>query len=200
MEWKQDTSPKEILPIEKCQKCENGEPCPHGAKKPVSKSSTIAAWALGIVVLLFGLVMFGGITYETVRDHRLISQGTQTVGKLTDAEWGRCGTKKHKRPCVYPVLTYEDQNGEKHTKSGPSINYREKDDGPRSVFVETLYGNEYTLYYDPSNPEKSVVEGQEGSYWILIFTLFPIAFGGFILYAMIDSEIRKRKAAKSQDS
>lgn len=200
MEWKQDTSPKEILPIEKCQKCENGEPCPHGAKKPVSKSSTIAAWALGIVVLLFGLVMFGGITYETVRDHRLISQGTQTVGKVTSVDFGSCGTRKNRKTCAFPELTYIDQNGNEHFRQGPNITYREKEHGYKTVFADTLYGNEYTLYYDPSNPEKSVVEGQEGSYWILIFTLFPIAFGGFILYAMIDSEIRKRKAAKSQDS
>lgn len=200
MEWKQDTSPKEILPIEKCQNCENAEPCTHGTKKPVTKYSTFTAWALGIVVLLFGLVMFGGVAYEAVRDHRLIASGTQTVGKITDTEWGRCGTKKHKRPCVYPVLTYEDQNGEKYTKSGPSINYREKEDGPKSSFADTLYGNEYTLYYDPSNPEKSVVEGEEGQYWILIFTLFPIAFGGFIVYVMAHSAIRKRKAAEPQNS
>ncbi|MCC9205824.1 DUF3592 domain-containing protein [Arthrobacter sp. zg-Y769] len=186
---------KEKLPGEGCNKCSG--PCSHKATKPVAGAgSVIAVWIFGIALLSLGLI--GGVLgFAEAHGHqRLLSKGTQTVATVTDAYFGSCRKRK---TCAFPELTYTSESGEKYTIQGPPKRYRVKSDGPEAAFAENMYGTEFTVFYDPSDPTRAVVEGQESGYGVLLFTLLPIGFGGFIIYVMANVAIQKRRLARRQE-
>ncbi|MCC3301087.1 DUF3592 domain-containing protein [Arthrobacter sp. zg-Y895] len=158
-------------------------------------SALIPALVLGVALLLLGVAGVGVGFYTAYSDHRLVANGTATVGTVTEVDFGKCG-RRHSR-CAFPTLTYVDHLGMKHSKVGPKSNYSTKRDGAEETLAESLHGEEFSVFYDPSNPGKAVVEGEESSYLAPLIGLVPGAVGGVITYGItvVMVHIRKKSLA-----
>ena len=154
-------------------------------------SALIPALVLGVALLLLGLAQVGVGFHTAYSDHRLVAGGTATVGTVTEVDFGRCGRGRSK--CAFPTLTYVDHHGMKHSKVGPKSNHSISRDGSEETFAETLHGKEFTVFYDPSNPGKAIVEGEESSYLAPLIGLVPGAVGGLMTYGITALIILIRK-------
>lgn len=189
MEFNSVQNPKEKLSSESCKKCNENNTCTHTATN--SSKGTLTAWLLGFGLLIFGLTTGSIGIAEAYNDHQLTSKGTQATGEVTNVEFG---SGRKGKTYAYPDITFTTEDGDKHTIDGQRKRYRERSDGPKTSVADKMSGQEFTVFYDPNEPDKSVIEGQETSYvWPILFLLFPSLFGGFIIYVMADDAVRKRK-------
>ncbi|MCQ2001049.1 DUF3592 domain-containing protein [Arthrobacter zhaoxinii] len=185
----------EVLHASQCEKCKRGEECDRSPNK--KQMSSWSALLVGVCILLFGLG-FGipGIVMA-YSDHKLVSDGVPSVGTVADVRFG--DGRKAKRYKVMEV-SYAVESGVAY-----SVDYREryyqKREGSESAVAHKLRGTEMTVFYDPEEPRKAVVEGDEDGYFgPLLILLFMGGVGGFMTCAMADEMIRKKRKKNTAET
>ena len=158
-----------------------------------SKDSKIKDWhvlLVGVGILSFGVILGGMGLVESYRHHRIMDKGVSTVGEVVSVDFNR-GYRNTKAD---QTISFTVDNREYSTSIRET--YNSISDGSRSEFTEKVIGTEYTIFYDPDNPDAAVVEGRDLGYaWPLLFLLFFGVIGGFITYAMAQDMIKRRLKA-----
>lgn len=185
----------ELLHASQCEKCKRGEECDRAPKK--KKMGDWGALLLGVFILLFGLGMGIPGTVIAYSEQKLVSDGVQTVGTVSDVQYD---SGRKSRRYKEMEVTYTAESGEAYSVEHRE-RYYEKREGSKSEVADKLRGTEMTVFYDPAEPGKSIVEGDElGYFGPLLILLFMGGLGGLMTYAMADDMIRKKKKKKTAET
>lgn len=159
MEPSSSTTPDQNLaPVAPCEACGATETCSHRTVRGPG-----GLWAfLGIALLLLSIGLWGGAGgfYLAHQDHTLVSNGVHSSGTVADVE-----LRVYRYGSVDAIMgvSFVADDGKQYLAEGRE-RYNERRDGTRKEFAAGLMGSEVTVFYDPANPDKSVVEGSERPY------------------------------------
>ena len=134
-----------------------------------------------ILVLLLFIIIGSVLLIKGFNDKNKCT--ATTIGKIVDIErqhnegvhrnepmhgHGGIGGYEHDHISLYPIFEYE-VNGKKYVKKSSSSS------STKNYYI----GEETTIYYDPSNPEHSFLQGSSTNSIILgvVFIIVPLIFG-----------------------
>jgi hypothetical protein len=130
---------------------------PKEVAKP-SNGGGFIALAIGLAFLITGLGSGIPGIHAALQDRQIIAGGVHAAGEVIRVEFR---SSRYKVSAVQEV-TFPAKNGEIYTAEARE-RYSKRNDPPRPVFAEGLIGNELTVFYDPSDPARNVVEDNEHS-------------------------------------
>lgn len=104
--------------------------------------------------------MGGGGIYSAHQDHKLVSNGVYSVGEVTEVEF-----KSGRRTKEYTIITvpFIASDGNQYSSESKE-RYRENQHGSKEERTAELLNSEQKVFYDPEDPNKSVIEGKEKPY------------------------------------
>lgn len=177
-----------------CKTCGSGESCAHH-----SVGDKGGIWAFAVIALLFlssGLFFGAGGIYSAHQDHKLVSNGVHSVGQVTEVDF-----QSGRRNKMYTVITvpFTAEDGKQYYAEGTE-RYRDESHGSREERTEELLDSKQTVFYDPEDPNKSVLEGKERGYFVPIALLTLLggmgAFGYLVVLFALNGKRQSRKNSK----
>jgi hypothetical protein len=152
------------------------------------------------VFLFFLLLLSGWFTYSTIGDIKALQtiSWPTTRGTVISSEVKR-GTSSKGSPKYSPVIFYSYQIGTVEYQSNrySSTNARGTSDWARQVVSRYPANRTITVYYNPKDPKKSVLETglHSDDYWMTLFSSFFI----FVVLLAFIKQIKNRRTNLSEE-
>ncbi|WP_354181928.1 DUF3592 domain-containing protein [Arthrobacter sp. UYP6] len=119
------------------------------------------AWLVaGLMIFVGGNVVGIGNVLDAHNDRKLLSGGVRTVGVVTNVGFSTGGRGSEYKDLTISFLA---ENSSVYAK-GLRQRYYSKTEGSKSAVSDELQGKEITVFYDRSDPSKSVIEGSPESF------------------------------------
>lgn len=167
--------------------------------KPVRKnrtdlrSNTISALSVSLVIAVCGLILAWHDVSEAYDDRRLIAEGTQVSGVITDVKFDIYKNRGDRSKKTVTV-SYKADRSTYIVES--EMDYRERREGTTLTVEKNLINTERNVFYDADDPSNSVVQGWEDS------LIGAYLYGGFFIILGLGGaviSIRFIKLAKSKN-
>lgn len=152
------------------------------------------------VFLFFLLLLLGWFTYSVIGDIKALQTYSwpKTRGTVISSEIKR-GTSSKGSPKYSPLITYSYQIGTEEYQSNrySSTNARGTSDWARQVVSRYPANRTITVYYNPKEPNKSVLETglHSDDYWMTLISSFFIFV---VLFAFI-KQLKKRRDGQGEE-
>ena len=139
----------------------------------------IAFLTAGLVILFGGNALGVGMVLQAHDDRRVLAEGVRTTGVITRVEFSTSGRQKEYKELTVSFLT-EDR---RVYAKGARERYYEHIDGSKSTVADEMHGEKRVVFYDRSDPSKSVIEGAPQSFTAgyLVITL-SVGFGASFIW------------------
>lgn len=144
-----------------------------------------------IVSLLFITILIGFKGYSNLSsaldDRKLISEGSEDTGIVNSMEF--TGNREDAKA----LLTVEFIVNDKVYTTISTRSYTELSEQDENKIVEETVGKEIKVYFDPSNPEHNIVEGNEDLTYASIFVLALVAIFSITLLRLSFGILRTKR-------
>lgn len=143
---------------------------PAPAQQPTARGGGYALLVLAFVFLGGGLGIGLPRVFEAWEDRQIVSDGARVTGVISDVDF----TSRRARLTAIKTVTFTAGGATEYTAEGRE-RVNERRDGPRDAIAENLLGDRVTVFHDPTDPRRNVVEDHEAS---LAAPLFLVVFLG----------------------
>lgn len=152
---------------------------------------------MSLAFLTVGLWGGAGGTYAAHQDRTLVSTGAHSTATVSDVEFAAYRSGRTSAIMTVPFVAADGRQYSTEARE----RYRERRDGPKDEFAAALEERELTVFYDPTDPDKSVVEGQERPYaGPIILLILPGGLGAFGYLVTIFGFIGLHQAQKNRQA
>lgn len=150
------------------------------AKGKYARTAKATAFLIAGLLIFFGGSALGmGVVLKAHDDHRVLDEGVRTTGVITKVEFSTGGRQKEYKELTVSFLT-EDR---RIYAKGSRERYYEHIDGPKSTVATEMHGEKRIVFYDRSNPSKSVIEGEPQSFTAgYLVIMLSVGFGASFVW------------------
>ena len=133
----------------------------------------------GMVIFFGGFTLGVGMVLEAHDDRRVLDEGVRTTGVITNVEFSTSGRQKEYKELTVSFLT-EDR---RVYAKGARERYYEHIDGSKSTVSDEMHGEKRVVFYDRSDPSKSVIEGEPQSFTAgYLVIMLSVGFGASFIW------------------
>lgn len=154
--------------------------------KKTARLATILIVSLLFITILIGFKGYSNLS-SALDDRKLISEGSEDIGIVKSMEF--TGNREDSKA----NLTVEFIVNDKLYTTASTRAYTELTEKDESGIVEDTVGHEIKVYYDSSDPDHNVVEGNEDLTYASIIALVLVAIFSIALLRLLFRIMRTKK-------
>lgn len=148
---------------------------PRPAQQPTARGGGYALLVIAFVFLGGGLGLGLPRVFEAREDRQIVSDGARVSGVISEVDF----TSRRGRLTAVKTVTFT-AGGTEYTAQGRE-RVSERRDGSRDAIARSLLGDRVTVFHDPTDPRRNVMEDHEASLAAPLFLVFFLGGTGSVL-------------------